>query len=38
MKSAGNPKAIDFYANLSLDNNLYAGKKTWKMQVEEERL
>ena len=38
-KSAGNPKAIDFYAGLKLDGGpLNPGRKTWKQAVEEERL
>jgi len=39
MKSAGNPKAIDFYAGLKLDQGpLNPGRKLWTDAVKEENL
>ena len=39
MKSAGNPKAIDFYAGLKLDQGpLNPDRKLWKDAVKEEIL
>jgi hypothetical protein len=38
LKSVGNPKVIDFYANLDLTKANMSKGKTWKKAVEEERL
>lgn len=38
LKSVGNPKVIDFYANLDLSKPRNTLGKTWKVAVEEERV